>query len=168
MFVWGGSTHTNLLQDGLIYSPGNDTWTQVPTIGAPSGRTNHTVVWNGSDVIIFGGRDETRMLSDGGSFSLANGAWLPTTAAGVALVGRSGHKSVWAYDRLLTLGNAVGNDSRPLAWSPAADTWTQHSEMIGPLTSDVFWIGSEALWWTGEGGCMSYSIPRTMYLYLRP
>src|SRR5215467_15628908 len=38
-------------------SPGgcDDSWTTTSTINVPSGRTNHTVIWTGSEMIVWGG-----------------------------------------------------------------------------------------------------------------
>ena len=61
MIVWGGvvtATTGNVIQllnDGGRYNSAADKWTAVTTNSAPVGRSGHTVVWTGSEMIIWGG-----------------------------------------------------------------------------------------------------------------
>jgi len=67
MIVWGG---LGLLEedkypsDGGRYNPRTDTWTPVATIGAPTGRSGHTAVWTGSEMIVWGGIGKGKVPSD--------------------------------------------------------------------------------------------------------
>ena len=58
MLVWGGNGSvgsSGLLNDGGRYYPTDDTWTAIPTNRAPAGRYLHTVVWTGTEMIVWGG-----------------------------------------------------------------------------------------------------------------
>ena len=60
MIVWGGclsAEHCNDTSTGGLYDPATNTWTASATFGAPSARHDHTVVWTGSEMIIWGGHD---------------------------------------------------------------------------------------------------------------
>ncbi len=162
VIYWGGANVTNLFNDGATYHPAADTWTLLPQAGAPTARTNHTAVWSGTEMIVFGGADATASLRTGGRFNPATGVWTPTTAEAATQFGRSGHRAVWAYDRMITVR------SKPLIHMPATDTWTEGTISTDPESTHAHWTGAEVLWWTGDGGCQSYSPARTTFLYTRP
>jgi N-acetylneuraminic acid mutarotase len=69
MVIWGGSTDPTLppVNTGARYNPATDTWTALPTTGAPSGRYTGPYVWAGTEMIIWGGSNGTEFLSDGAS-----------------------------------------------------------------------------------------------------
>jgi N-acetylneuraminic acid mutarotase len=68
MITWGG-TDVTFLADGASYTPGTDTWATLPTIGAPSARTDHTAVWDGSEMIVWGGANAITDLADGAVYA---------------------------------------------------------------------------------------------------
>jgi N-acetylneuraminic acid mutarotase len=57
MIVWGGysSVVEPPLNTGGRYNPGMDTWTATNTTNVPVGRTYHTAIWTGSEMIVWGG-----------------------------------------------------------------------------------------------------------------
>ena len=55
MIVWGGYETAAALNDGGRYNPAANSWTAVPTTGAPAARYRHTAVWTGSEMIVWGG-----------------------------------------------------------------------------------------------------------------
>ena len=77
MIVWGGTdvhgaplTVTDYLADGAAYSPTDDSWIVLPTMGAPSGRADHTAIWDGTEMIGWGGANQTTTFADGAIFAL--------------------------------------------------------------------------------------------------
>jgi hypothetical protein len=59
MFAWGGCTGSSCVVDvhtGGLYNPGTDTWTATTTDHVIEGREFHTMVWTGSEVIVWGGQ----------------------------------------------------------------------------------------------------------------
>ena len=48
-------TSNSYLNTGGRYNPSTDTWIATSTINAPDGRTGHTAVWTGSEMIVWGG-----------------------------------------------------------------------------------------------------------------
>lgn len=60
LFVWSGCTGGELcgevIDDGGRWSEGDGSWTGVPADPALEGRYGHTIVWTGSEVIVWGGR----------------------------------------------------------------------------------------------------------------
>ena len=58
MIVWGGTDDNFVdLNTGGRYNPGTDSWTATSTTNAPTGRSGHTAVWTGSEMIVWGGGD---------------------------------------------------------------------------------------------------------------
>src|SRR4029077_13786328 len=58
MIVWGGFFNdgsNHYLNTGGRYNPSTDSWTATSTTGAPAGRSLHTAVWTGSEMIVWGG-----------------------------------------------------------------------------------------------------------------
>ena len=54
MIVWGGEDGSGYFNDGGRYNPAANSWTALPTTGAPAAR-EHTAVWTGSEMIVWGG-----------------------------------------------------------------------------------------------------------------
>jgi hypothetical protein len=74
MIIWGGngvgSGHTNT---GGRYNPGTGGWVATTLTNAPvgqhrAGRSLHTAVWTGNEMIVWGGSDGNARLSNGGRY----------------------------------------------------------------------------------------------------
>ena len=100
MIVWGGHryestpyyySYLDFVQTGGSYDPESDTWATLPTQDAPTGRTRHTAVWTGTEMIVWGGYgvpdrvndpfgeipSEPEVLPDGGRYDPVAGTWGP-------------------------------------------------------------------------------------------
>src|SRR5205823_3770802 len=57
MIVWGGwSVDSQInLNTGGRYDPATNSWAATGTTNAPDGRSSHTAVWTGSEMVIWGG-----------------------------------------------------------------------------------------------------------------
>jgi hypothetical protein len=68
MIVWGGQGE-GYLDTGGRYTPGTNTW-EATGIGAgvPAGRTQHTAVWTGNEMIVWGGRYESGYFDAGANY----------------------------------------------------------------------------------------------------
>jgi N-acetylneuraminic acid mutarotase len=104
MIVWGG-TGAGDFRDGARFLPAANTWTTVPTNGAPTARFQHTAVWDGEGMIIWGG---STGLSDGGRYTPANNTWTATTLHGAPALGRVGHTAVWDGGEMIVFGGFNG------------------------------------------------------------
>ena len=62
MIVWGGYNGASALNTGGRYNPSTDSWTATSTTNAPAGRSEHTAVWTGSEMIVWGGIRQRRQL----------------------------------------------------------------------------------------------------------
>ena len=56
------------MNDGGRYNPAANSWTPIPTDGAPNPRYEHTAVSTGSEMIVFGGIGNSGYLSDTWSY----------------------------------------------------------------------------------------------------
>src|ERR1035441_5577220 len=68
MIAWGGDSRSSsrtYYNDGMRYNPTANTWTALPTTGAPAARGYHTAVWTGNEMVIWGGYN-VGYLNDGG------------------------------------------------------------------------------------------------------
>jgi len=59
MVIWGGSDGSMApsYDTGGIYDPATDRWTATLTANVPTARTDHTMIWTGSRMIVWGGSD---------------------------------------------------------------------------------------------------------------
>lgn len=65
LLVWGGAE----LGDGRVYDFLPDIWLNLSPAGAPSGRSGHSAVWTGTEMIVWGGYSSDGALGDGARYS---------------------------------------------------------------------------------------------------
>ena len=71
MIVWGGgsSSPPYWLSTGGRYDPATEIWTATSTTNGPyPGRSVHTAIWTGSEMIVWGGDGPGRLLETGGRY----------------------------------------------------------------------------------------------------
>lgn len=134
-----------------------EAWFPTSTSNAPSGRSGHTAVWTGTEMLIWGG--STLIIggftNTGGRYDPATDTWRPISTTN-APSPRSNHTAVWTGTEMLIWG---GSDSRgPLntgaRYNPATDTWTPISTANAPSPRSghtAIWTGSEMIIWGGVG-----------------
>jgi hypothetical protein len=91
---------------GARYNPATDSWTMLPSAGAPSPRRNYSAVWTGSALIVWGGERPTyQMYNDGAAWQASSNSWtaLPTNNAPSA---RYGHTAVWSGSEMILWGGS--------------------------------------------------------------
>lgn len=119
MIVWGGQVPNpggSFVTDNARYNPTTDSWITVSGINAPAGRSGHSAVWTGAEMIVWGGSNQNGTLFDGGRYSPASGSWKPLTLIG-APGPRSGHTSVWTGVKMLVWGGSDGSGVLNDTWS---------------------------------------------------
>src|SRR5262249_19244092 len=57
----------------------NDQWTPTTTSDAPTGRSDHTGVWTGGEMIVWGGSGDTGFSNTGGRYNPSTNSWTATT-----------------------------------------------------------------------------------------
>ena len=158
MIVWGGygSSSPHFLNTGGRYDPGTDIWIDTSTINAPEARSGHTVVWTGSEMIVWGGvvsDGSTRYLNTGGRYNPATDTWTPTSTVN-APSPRVGHTAVWTGSEMIVWG---GQDSdrqmnTGVRYDPATNSWTAINRTNAPTARSAHtsvWTGNEMIVWGG-------------------
>src|SRR5438094_958409 len=145
MIVWGGGGNGSLLNDGGRYCAQplapctDDTWTPTTLTSAPAGRTYHTAVWTGSEMIVWGGVDVSGYFNTGGRYHPATDSWTATSIAS-APAGREIHTAVWTGSEMIVWGGFNGTDLNTGGrYNPTTDSWTAtlSSAVVRPLFSDT-------------------------------
>ncbi len=111
MIVWGGRNRSdglNQLNTGALFDPGINTWTSFTKLGgAPVGRSGASVVWTGSEMIVWSGNNNNQDLNSGGRYNPSTDTWSPMSIA-AAPGSRSQEAIVWSGDEMIVWGG-TGN-----------------------------------------------------------
>jgi N-acetylneuraminic acid mutarotase len=153
MLVWGGCTAVNLgdctvvANTGGRYNPGMDSWTATSTTNAPDARYSHTVVWTGSEMIVWGGQNPNDLTS-GGRYNPSTDSWVAT---GDSPSARDYHTAVWTGSEMIIWGGGdyVNTGGR---YNPSTDRWTATSTTNAPhgrAYHTAVWTGSQMIIWGG-------------------
>ena len=76
MIIWGGYSTAGpaISNTGGRYNPTEDSWTPTSTVNTPLGRSEHTAVWTGTEMIVWGGRvGGFGYLNSGGRYCAQSG-----------------------------------------------------------------------------------------------
>jgi N-acetylneuraminic acid mutarotase len=137
----------------------DDTWTATSTTNAPDGRTVHTAVWTGNEMIVWGGYDGNNAVNTGGRYDPATDSWTATSTIN-APDARYAHTAVWTGTNMIVWGG-TGNISTFLntggRYDPSTDSWTATSTTNAPdarYFHTAVWADSEMIVWGGIGSVM--------------
>lgn len=172
MMVWGGlsaaSTYTNT---GGLYDPGSNTWSATLTAGsAPSARADNSMIWTGSEAIVFGGYNGTNRFGDGAKYTPGTNTWVALSSTNIPSA-RSNHSAIWTGTQMIIWGGYGGTNATYLhdggRYTPGTDTWTSMSQGNAPYP--VLWmngrrLGNEILFFGSEEG--TYSAQGYRYNYV--
>jgi len=156
MIVWGGTAglfNAVVFDTGGRYDPDVDSWVNTGTDNAPLGRSSHTAVWTGSEMIVWGGQGEQFNLDTGGKYIPAADTWTATTTAD-APEGRALHTAVWTGSEMIVWGGSAGNSINTGGhYDPISDRWAPTTTVNAPAARRIHtaaWTGSEMIVWGGE------------------
>lgn len=133
VIMFGGDSGTGFYNDLWFYDPGMNSWTEKISQGAagsPSGRLDHALAWNGSNVVLFGGRDSSSYRNDLWWYSPSTNTWtekIPQDASG-SPSSRVSPGGAWDGSELIIFG---GQDSSgqykhdTWGYNPANNSWTE-------------------------------------------
>jgi len=116
MIVWGGyffDGSFHYLNTGGKYNPITNSWTATTTANAPDGRSSHTAVWTGSEMIVWGGQagpDLGHYFNTGGRYHPGMDSWTPTSTVN-APDGRYRHTAVWTGNEMIVWGGILYSNS---------------------------------------------------------
>ncbi len=124
MFVWGGCTSGDgcikYLNTGGIFDPAARNWVPVGIDeNTPSARSNHSVVWTGSEYLVWGGsfgahtpNQKAVAYRDGASYNPLTQHWTKIAEnPDLKFAGRSFHSAIWTGNT----GNPVSSN-KMLVW----------------------------------------------------
>ena len=127
------------------------TWTATSTTSAPAGRSVHTAVWTGSEMIVWGGEYNGGYLNTGGRYSPGTDSWTATSTTN-APAGRYGHTAVWNGSEMIVWGGFNGYLRTGGRYNPGMDSWIATSTAGAPSARYVHTAvetGSEMIVWGG-------------------
>jgi len=144
--------NNNFPNTGARYNPATDTWMPTSTANAPSGRSGHTAVWAGTEMIVWGGYFASP-LSSGGRYNPATDTWTPTSTIGPP-DGRGAHTAVWTGTEMVVWGGwYLGPFATGGRYNPATDTWSPTSTIDAPRgrgAHTAVWTGTGMIVWGGD------------------
>ncbi len=162
MVVWGGSFADKFgdhyLNTGGRYDPDTDSWTPTNTMDAPDGRSGHTAIWSGIEMIVWGGffSDDTgfHSLNTGGRYNPRTNSWTATSIAN-APSARDIHTAIWTGNEMIVWGGdsyELGRLNTGGRYNPVNNTWTSTSLVNAPesrYAHTAVWTGDEMIVWGG-------------------
>src|SRR6185436_5446238 len=109
MIVWGGASGNTALGDGRRFDAYADIWSAISNAGtpgpSPGARTGHTLLWTGTEAIVWGGMSPSSgaFTPGGSSYNLATDSWtaLPETGSPNNTYW---HTAVWTGSVMLVWG----------------------------------------------------------------
>jgi N-acetylneuraminic acid mutarotase len=163
MIVWGGESSGGIffLNTGGRYDPGTDSWMATSTTSAPEGRSNHTAVWTGSEMIVWGGyKGSSTGINTGGRYDPTTDNWTATSLTN-APDPRFDHTAVWSGSEMIAWGGyagCCGFVNTGGRYSAGTDSWTATTTTSAPTgryQHTAVWTGSEMIIWGGFGQVFS-------------
>ena len=174
MIIWGGfdPASGDNYNNGARYNPATDTWTPMSTVGAPVPRDSYSIVWTGTEMIVWGGwngHDEYMpwFLNSGGRYNPETDTWQPTSTGLGCPAARQHHVAVWTGTRMIVWGGigwilsgqpTSGTDdfNSGGVYDPQTDTWTSLGTSLAGAPTDRYyptavWTGTEMIIWGGRG-----------------
>jgi hypothetical protein len=144
MIVWGGFNNGSYFNDGGRYNPAADTWTALPTNGAPTARDCQAGVWTGSEMIVWGGYGWKGSIqtysyyNDGGRYSPVGNNWAAMTIAS-APAGRKIHTAVWTGSEMIVFGGDGNSGFLSDTWSYYPYAPAVRVSLPSPTSARVAW-----------------------------
>lgn len=138
-----------------VTDAGVGAWSPVATPAGFLGRSAHTAVWTGTQMIVFGGENvfagESRM-STAASYRPATDSWSLMSTVGARA--RARHSAVWTGTRMIVWGGRPNDsDSAGEAYDPETDTWSSIASVDAPPARSsghsAVWTGTEMIVWGG-------------------
>jgi N-acetylneuraminic acid mutarotase len=186
MIVWGGEGYSTngpygqssygALNSGGRYNPASDTWTPMETDVVPIARSGHSMVWTGSEVLMFGGRtiyneNQNSYLDSGASYNPVTDSW-EALSHFQAPSPRFLHTDLWTGKEMIIWGGLVSTNQTTLlsavntgaSYNPVLDRWTPLATNGAPRTtaarlSAAVWTGDNMIVVAGNGA----SSPGALY-----
>ena len=140
----------------------DDNWAPTCLTNAPAGRSYHTAVWTGSEMIVWGGLGSSDW-NTGGKYDPVTNSWTATSTTN-APSSRFEQTAVWTGTEMIVWGGTDGYDDVNTGgrYNPSTDSWIATSTSTAPSARKghtAVWTGSEMIIWGGvyqRGGPPEY------------
>lgn len=131
-----------------------ETWRPLTDSDPPDPRSGHSLVWTGTEMIVWGGtRAERPEPGTGARYDPLTDTWSPIAAAPVE---RYDHSAVWDGSRMLVFGGNSLYDYQTsrsegdlLAYDPVTDAWVTLASGDARAQHVAVWTGENLLVWGG-------------------
>jgi N-acetylneuraminic acid mutarotase len=161
MIVWGGyyqepPATDHYVSTGGRYNPSADSWIATTTVNAPAGRSIHTSIWTGNEMIVWGGAiANSQWVNTGGRYNAATDNWTPISIVN-APAARAYHTGIWTGSEMIVWGGATFSSWTATGgrYNPSTDSWNATSITNAPVrryAHAVVWTGNEMIMWGGYG-----------------
>lgn len=157
MIIWGGldSSGSVPYNSGARYNPTTNTWVTMSLTNAPTARSENSVVWTGTEMIVWGGFNVSLgIFNDGAKYNPATNTWTPISKVN-APTARMRHTAVWTGTEMVVWGGGANIPNDGARYNPVTDTWTQVTQVNAPSARyyhSAVWTGTEMLIWGGNTG----------------
>ncbi len=162
MIVWGGGNEFGDFQgcwrQGGMYNPVDDEWALMSTENVPIGRTAHTAIWTGKEMIVWGGANEYVDDPMGGMYDPVTDQW-NAIATNDAPTSRFGHTAIWTGKEMIVWGGyaaVTSTNSKDTntggIFNPESNSWRTTSTINAPTgrrAHIAIWTGAEMIVWGG-------------------
>jgi N-acetylneuraminic acid mutarotase len=141
---WGGGP------TGGRYNPTTNSWSLVSETNAPASGIGYSLVWTGTEMIVFGGIGTDTVAK---RYHPATNTW--TDASTVDAPGaRNHHAAVWTGTEMIIWGGFINDNTIPSGgrYNPVTDVWTPTNVVGAPITRESpvsVWTGTEMIVWGG-------------------
>ena len=131
-----------------------DSWATTCVTNAPAGRVYHSVVWTGTEMIVWGGLDKGDSLNTGGRYNPSTDSWTATSTTN-APEARCRHTAVWTGTEMIVWGGIAFESDLNTGgrYNPGTDSWTPTSTRFNPPSAreghTAVWTGSQMIIWGG-------------------
>ncbi len=140
MIVWGGYHPAGGYRyDGGRYNLASNSWTPLPTNGAPYAGGLTKAIWTGTELIVWGGDSQ----GVGGIYNLQSNAWRRINPQNAPTPNYSYDRIYWTGAEMLVWGLNSGGRFNPVTglWSPISQIGAPSGQFAGA------WTGTELLVW---------------------
>ncbi|MBN2382802.1 IPT/TIG domain-containing protein [bacterium] len=124
-----------------------------------TGRSRHTAIWTGAEMIVWGGYDgSTPFLRSGGVYYPATDHWEGMYISGNAPSGTHSHTAVWTGSEMIVWGGLTETDvysNTGARFNPTTRVWSPMMTYNAPIARyahTAVWTGAEMIVWGGSNG----------------
>jgi len=131
----------------------DDIW-DAGVLGDFAERSDHTIVWTGTEMIVWGGRGSTQVFDTGARYDPLLDTWTPVATVN-APTPRYSHSAVWTGSEMIVFGGTeTGLNLRTGGrYNPVSDTWVALADADFAdrrRSHSAVWTGNEMIVWGGS------------------